>query len=59
MKRVLHKYDMDNNIVQFPQKSDEKKQLEKLTKQFDEIEAQSAEIEKQRKKIEELERNKE
>ena len=46
---------MNNNIVQFPQKSDEKKQLEKLNKQFEEIESQSTAIEEQRKRIKELE----
>ena len=46
---------MNNNIVQFPQKSDEEKQLEKLNKQFEEIESQSTAIEEQRKRIKELE----
>jgi len=46
---------MNNNIVQFPQKSDEEKQLGKLNKQFEQIESQSAAIEEQRKRIKELE----
>ena len=52
---LMHKYNMNNNIVQFPQKSDEEKQLEKLNKQFEEIESQSTAIEEQRKRIKELE----
>jgi len=35
---------MNNKIVQFPQKSNEEKQLEKLNKQFEEIESQSEAI---------------
>lgn len=48
----------DSNIVKFPQKSDEEKQLDTLNKQFKEIETQSDIIEQQRLRIEALERAK-
>ena len=48
----------DSNIVKFPQKSDEEKQLDTLNKQFKEIETQSDVIEQQRMRIEELEKAK-
>ena len=48
----------DSNIVKFPQKSDEEKQLDTLNKQFKEIETQSDMIEQQRLRIEALERAK-
>ena len=47
-----------DNIVEFPQKSDEQKQLDTLNKQFEEIETQSDVIEQQRMRIEELEKAK-
>ena len=50
---------MNNNVLQFPQKSEEEKQLDILNKQFDEIEQQSDAIEEQRKRIKELEDKKE
>lgn len=48
----------DSNIVKFPQKSDEEKQLEELNKQFEEIETQGDVIEQQRLKIAALEKAK-
>ena len=48
----------DSNIVQFPQKTDEQKQLDTLNKQFVEIETQSDVIEQQRMRIEQLEKAK-
>jgi hypothetical protein len=50
---------MNNNVLQFPQKSEEEKQLDTLNKQFEEIESQSDAIEEQRKRIKELEDKKE
>ena len=47
-----------DNVVEFPQKSDEQKQLDTLNKQFEEIETQSDVIEQQRMRIEELEKAK-
>ena len=47
-----------DNVVEFPQKSDEQKQLDTLNKQFVEIETQSDVIEQQRMRIEELEKAK-
>ena len=48
----------DSNIVQFPQKTEEQKQLDTLNKQFVEIETQSDVIEQQRMRIEQLEKAK-
>lgn len=48
----------DSNIVQFPQKTEEQKQLDTLNKQFEQIETQSDVIEQQRMQIEELEKAK-
>jgi hypothetical protein len=48
----------DSNIVQFPQKTEEQKQLDLLNKQFVEIETQGSEIEQQRMRIEQLEKAK-
>jgi len=45
---------MNDNIVQFPQKTEEAKQADKLERQFDEIETQSDLIEKQRQRIKNL-----
>jgi hypothetical protein len=41
----------DSNIVQFPQKSEEQKQLDLLNKQFVEIETQGSEIEDQTRRV--------
>ena len=45
---------MSDNIVQFPQKTEEAKQADKLERQFEEIETQSDLIEQQRQRIEDL-----
>ena len=50
---------MNDNIVQFPQKTEEAKQADKLERQFDEIETQSDLIEKQRQQIKDLQSSKE
>lgn len=41
----------DSNIVQFPQKTEEQKQLDLLNKQFVEIETQGSEIEDQTRRV--------
>ena len=43
-----------DNVVEFPQKTEEQKQLDTLNKQFEEIETQRDVIEQQRMLIEEL-----
>ena len=48
----------ESNVVEFPQKTEEQKQLDTLNKQFEEIETQSDVIEQQRMRIEELEKAK-
>ena len=48
----------DSNIVQFPQKTEEQKQLDTLNKQFEQIETQSDVIEQQRMQIDQLEKAK-
>ena len=48
----------DSNVVNFPQKTEEQKQLDTLNKQFVEIETQSDVIEQQRMRIEQLEKAK-
>tara|TARA_Y100000385_G_scaffold17138_1_gene17222 strand:- start:138 stop:347 length:210 start_codon:yes stop_codon:yes gene_type:complete len=48
----------ESNVVKFPQKTEEQKQLDTLNKQFVEIETQSDVIEQQRMRIEELEKAK-
>ena len=48
----------DSNVVNFPQKTEEQKQLDLLNKQFVEIETQSDVIEQQRMRIEQLEKAK-
>jgi hypothetical protein len=48
----------DSNIVKFPQKTEEQKQLNTLNKQFEEIEDQGDVIEQQRLQIEALEKAK-
>ena len=47
-----------DNVVEFPQKTEEQKQLDTLNKQFVEIETQSDVIEQQRMRIEQLEKAK-
>ena len=47
-----------DNVVEFPQKTEEQKQLDTLNKQFEEIETQGDVIEQQRLRIETLERAK-
>ena len=47
-----------DNVVEFPQKTEEQKQLDTLNKQFVEIETQSDVIEQQRMQIEQLEKAK-
>jgi len=41
-----------DNVVEFPQKTEEQKQLDALNKQFEEIETQGDMIEQQRLRIE-------
>ena len=48
----------ESNVVKFPQKTEEQKQLDTLNKQFVEIETQSDVIEQQRMRIEQLEKAK-
>tara|TARA_B100000497_G_C7398036_1_gene252579 strand:- start:244 stop:453 length:210 start_codon:yes stop_codon:yes gene_type:complete len=48
----------ESNVVKFPQKTEEQKQLDTLNKQFVEIETQSDVIEQQRMRIKELEKAK-
>lgn len=45
----------ESNVVKFPQKTEEQKQLDLLNKQFEQIETQSDVIEQQRMRIEALE----
>ena len=47
-----------DNVVEFPQKTEEQKQLDTLNKQFEEIETQGDMIEQQRLRIEALEKAK-
>ena len=47
-----------DNVVEFPQKTEEQKQLDALNKQFEEIETQGDMIEQQRLRIEALEKAK-
>lgn len=48
----------ESNVVKFPQKTEEQKQLDTLNKQFVEIETQSDVIEQQRMRIDQLEKAK-
>ena len=48
----------ESNVVKFPQKTEEQKQLDLLNKQFEQIETQSDVIEQQRMRIEQLEKAK-
>ena len=46
----------NQHIIEFPQKTEEQKQLDLLNKQFEEIEAQGLEIERQTRLVKELSR---
>jgi hypothetical protein len=53
MKKQIY---ANQHIIEFPQKTEEQKQLHLLSKQFEEIEAQGLEIECQTRRVKEFAR---